>query len=94
MGARNLPESTGSGESRPVARFYTEMLATYPEAKFILSHRDPERWYDSTARTIYRVRDVLAAPSGACCSERDPWVLLVLAVGALGALAAVVGSIL
>jgi len=45
----------------PVARFYAEMLTTYPEAKFILSHRDPERWYDSTARTIYRVRDVLGS---------------------------------
>ena len=43
----------------PVARFYAEMLATYPEAKFVLSLRDPERWYDSTAATIYRVAEVL-----------------------------------
>ena len=45
----------------PVAGFYTEMSVTYPEAKFILSRRDPERWYDSTARTIYRVREVLGS---------------------------------
>ena len=43
----------------PVARFYKKMLTTYPNAKFILSHRDPDRWYDSTARTLYRVRAVL-----------------------------------
>ena len=47
----------------PVARFYTEMLMVYPDAKFILSHRDPDRWYDSTARTIYRVRKVLRSAS-------------------------------
>ena len=45
----------------PVARFYEEMLTRYPDAKFILSHRDSDRWYDSTARTIYRVRQVLGS---------------------------------
>lgn len=45
----------------PVARFYEQMLTIYPDAKFILSHRDPDRWYDSTSRTIYRVREVLSS---------------------------------
>ena len=43
----------------PVARFYPELLTMYADAKFILSHRDPDRWYDSMARTLYRVRAVL-----------------------------------
>jgi hypothetical protein len=30
-------------------------LRLYPEAKVILTVRDPERWYDSARRTIYHV---------------------------------------
>ena len=36
--------STGSSSER------------YPEAKVILTVRDPERWYDSARQTIYAVR--------------------------------------
>jgi len=37
----------------PGCTFYQELLATYPEAKVLLTVRDPEKWYDSTAKTIY-----------------------------------------
>ena len=37
----------------PSCNFWREQLAWYPEAKVILSERDPERWYDSIMNTIY-----------------------------------------
>jgi len=38
----------------PGAWFWRELLAAYPEAKVILTVRDPDRWYDSARGTIYR----------------------------------------
>jgi hypothetical protein len=40
----------------PGCNFYQEYLRLYPEAKVILTVRDPDRWYDSARRTIYFVR--------------------------------------
>ena len=40
----------------PGCHFYREFLERYPEAKVILTVRDPERWYDSARQTIYAVR--------------------------------------
>ena len=37
----------------PGAAFWEELVARYPDAKVILTVRDPERWYDSVRRTIY-----------------------------------------
>ena len=37
----------------PGAYFWRELTAAHPEAKVILTVRDPERWYDSIARTIF-----------------------------------------
>ena len=37
----------------PGAFFWRELTAAHPEAKVILTVRDPERWYDSAAATIY-----------------------------------------
>jgi hypothetical protein len=37
----------------PGAAFYKELVEVYPEAKVLLSVRDPERWYESTKNTIY-----------------------------------------
>ncbi len=34
----------------PGCSFYRELLDRYPDAKVILSVRDPERWYESAAR--------------------------------------------
>jgi len=38
----------------PSAHFYKALAAHYPQAKVILSRRDPERWYDSMAETILK----------------------------------------
>ncbi len=40
----------------PGCTFYAELMRRYPEAKVVLSVRDPERWYDSARQTIYYVR--------------------------------------
>jgi hypothetical protein len=43
----------------PGCNFYQDYLRLYPEAKVILTLRDPERWYDSARQTIYHVRRAL-----------------------------------
>jgi hypothetical protein len=37
----------------PGAYFWRELVVAHPEAKVILTVRDPERWYDSARATIY-----------------------------------------
>lgn len=38
----------------PVCGFWQVLAEQYPKAKFILSRRDPEKWYASTMNTIFR----------------------------------------
>ncbi|MCC6313356.1 MAG: sulfotransferase family protein [Thermomicrobiales bacterium] len=45
----------------PGAYFWRELARAYPNAKVILTVRDPERWYDSAAHTIFRVRRALGS---------------------------------
>ncbi len=52
----------------PTACFYKELLQEYPQARFILTQRDPERWADSFSETIYKL---LAAKDGAPEEMRD-----------------------
>ncbi len=40
----------------PGAYFWEELVTAYPDAKVILTVRDPERWYASTRDTIYTPR--------------------------------------
>lgn len=37
----------------PACAMYKELMQAYPEAKVLLSVRDPEKWYESVASTIY-----------------------------------------
>jgi hypothetical protein len=37
----------------PACTFYTQLMQAYPEAKVLLSVRDPESWYESARSTIY-----------------------------------------
>tara|TARA_A100001037_G_C15137723_1_gene631999 strand:+ start:725 stop:1375 length:651 start_codon:yes stop_codon:yes gene_type:complete len=39
----------------PSCHFYKELADYYPEAKVILTVRDPETWYESARETIFRV---------------------------------------
>jgi hypothetical protein len=39
----------------PACTFYEELMKRHPDAKVILSVREPERWYESVRNTIYEV---------------------------------------
>ena len=39
----------------PGCAYWRELAAAYPEAKVLLSRRDPRRWYESVTNTIYRM---------------------------------------
>jgi hypothetical protein len=41
----------------PSAHFWRELASAHPNAKVILSVRDPERWYESARTTIYPARE-------------------------------------
>jgi len=38
----------------PVAAYYRDLMAVYPDAKIILTVRDPESWHKSIMNTIYQ----------------------------------------
>lgn len=46
----------GSAVDWPSVSFWRELAAAYPQAKVLLTVRDPQRWYDSVADTLYRSR--------------------------------------
>ena len=48
-----LFEGFQSGVDWPVSRFWRELGEHYPEAKIILSERDPEAWFRSIDKTIF-----------------------------------------
>jgi hypothetical protein len=39
----------------PTACFFRELAAEFPSAKFVLTHRSPERWANSFGATIYEL---------------------------------------
>ena len=46
----------------PSCTYYAELAELYPEAKVILTVRDPERWYQSVKKTIYAFSREMAGP--------------------------------
>ena len=38
----------------PSCHFYKELSQRYPDAKVILSERDPKKWYESITNTILK----------------------------------------
>jgi hypothetical protein len=48
----------------PGAAFWHELLAAYPDAVAILTVRDPQQWFDSVMRTIFRGDDAAHTPVG------------------------------
>ncbi|PPD45275.1 MAG: sulfotransferase family protein [Methylobacter sp.] len=38
----------------PTCTFYLELFRKYPESKVILTIRDPEQWYESIKKTVFR----------------------------------------
>jgi hypothetical protein len=49
----------GSAVDFPVCNLWRELAAHYPDAKLILTVRDPEAWYRSTHDTIWSARTML-----------------------------------
>jgi hypothetical protein len=43
----------------PACTFYEELMERHPDAKVILSVRDPERWYESVRNTIYELSVII-----------------------------------
>lgn len=49
-----------AGVDFPVSVYYRELLAAFPDAKVVLTVRDPQRWYESTNETIYGLGSQMA----------------------------------
>lgn len=49
-----LFEGYQSAVDFPVAMYYKEFMAQYPDAKVILTYRDAEKWYESASNTIFK----------------------------------------
>ena len=62
----------------PTACFYRELADEYPDAKFILTVRDPDRWVDSFSATIYK----LLAGKDEAPQEMRAWLDMVVGVTA------------
>jgi hypothetical protein len=46
----------------PGCTFYKELMERSPDAKVILTVRDPQRWYESAYNTIYRMTGAASSP--------------------------------
>ena len=47
----------------PGCAFYAELMQVYPDAKVLLTVRDPEKWYESVTNTIYQVGRRFSTPA-------------------------------
>jgi hypothetical protein len=63
----------------PACAFYAELMERYPDAKVLLSVRDPERWYQSMRSTIYELGRI---SSGSSLSRLSFALFFLLAFGA------------
>lgn len=67
----------GAAVDFPASLIYDQLLDRFPHAKVVHTVRDPDRWYDSTAETIYRARDVFrSAPLRFIPQIRDLYEML------------------
>lgn len=48
----------------PGCHFYAELAERYPEAKVILSRRDPAHWYESMSETILKSMEMMGFAAG------------------------------
>ena len=54
----------------PGCTFYAQLMDTFPDAKVLLTVRDPDAWYESTLRTIHAAQ--AAARSGELAGGTQP----------------------
>lgn len=50
----------GAGVDYPVCCVWEQLLAHHPDAKVVLTVRDPGRWWESTSSTVYGFRSAFA----------------------------------
>ncbi|MDA2813661.1 sulfotransferase family protein [Nocardiopsis sp. RSe5-2] len=48
----------------PGASYWRELSEHYPKAKVVLTVRDPDRWFDSAASTVFRLQYIVQRPWG------------------------------
>ena len=48
-----------TGLDFPLSLFYKELMAAFPEAKVVLSTRDPKTWFTSVNNSIWRFHQLL-----------------------------------
>lgn len=46
----------------PSCAFYEQLMRAYPNARILLTVRDPENWYESVSNTIYQIHHRIGAP--------------------------------
>ncbi|MEO0563253.1 MAG: sulfotransferase family protein, partial [Chloroflexota bacterium] len=56
-------EGYAATTNEPGALFYAELAAHYPEAKVILTVRDPAQWYESASATILNLPPPFMMPA-------------------------------
>ena len=69
----------GSTIAWPASYFWRELADLYPAAKVLLLTRDPDEWYESVARTLYRTR-----PASGGTAARDRTVERIVWQGTFG----------
>jgi hypothetical protein len=70
----------GSTVDWPSATFYRELAEAYPQAKVILTVRDPEAWFASTQATIFKAIPDLPADLPPEALPDDPWMRMAVKV--------------
>ncbi|MEQ9080718.1 MAG: sulfotransferase [Sandaracinaceae bacterium] len=67
---RALFSGFGAAIDWPASYFYAEIARAFPEAKVILTTREPRRWFESATDTIYRFMN---RPLESFGDERPGW---------------------
>ena len=68
----------------PTVHFWRDVLAHYPDAKAVLTLRDPDSWYESFADTVYPVVSSDADPDGEASPEHRAMTRQVVLEGTFG----------
>jgi hypothetical protein len=65
----NLFEGYAATVDWPGATFWRELADRYPEAKILLTVRDPDAWYESTLNTLHAAREQARAGASVAAPE-------------------------
>lgn len=74
----------GASVDWPSAHFYKQLAARYPDAKVILTLRDPQRWYASMSETILKVAAEMAAKADPQSPDPSRFAEIIIAKNTFG----------